>query len=87
MIITFVSLAINTVIFLLIFNWSYLQKRRTDPQHPPKPIAQSLLFPIGLAIAFTLLVDAYRGIMYYQLMMFLLVTVVLVWKFYGSKPS
>ncbi|HRY13101.1 MAG TPA: hypothetical protein P5309_05980 [Syntrophomonadaceae bacterium] len=78
-------MAINSIIFLLIFNWSYIQKRRVDPNYPPKPIAQSILFPLGLAVAFTMLVDAYRGVMYYQLIMFLLVAALLFWMFYGKK--
>ncbi len=84
MIITLVSLTINIILFLLIFNWSYLQQRRMNPYYPPKPIAQSILFPVGLAVAFTLLVDAYRGIMYYQLIMFLMVAALLFWKLYGT---
>ena len=81
----FLSMLINTCVFLLLFNWSYLNKRKTNPNHPPKPVAQSLLFPIALAVVFTLLVDSYRGIMYYQLILFLLVGGFLFWIFYIKK--
>jgi hypothetical protein len=70
---------------LLLFNWSYFQKKRRDPSYPDKPIAQSILFPVALAIAFTFLVDAYRGIMYYQMILFLIVAAVLFWKIYLKK--
>ena len=83
--ITFFSLAFNTLIFLLIFNWSYLQKKRLNPDIQAKPLAQSVFFPVGLAIAFTLLVDAYKGILYYQIMLFLIVAALLFWKIYGWK--
>ncbi|MCX5780638.1 MAG: hypothetical protein NTV45_07460, partial [Firmicutes bacterium] len=71
--ITFISLAINIVVFLLLFNWSYLQKKRLNPAYPNKPVAQSILFPVGLSVAYTLLVDAYKGIFYYQMVLFLVV--------------
>ena len=87
MIITFVSMAINTLAFLLVFNWSYIQKRRHDPDYPPKPIAQSIIFPVGLGIAYTILVDAYKGIIYYQMILFLVVAGVLFWKLYGFKNN
>jgi hypothetical protein len=85
LIITLVSLVVNTMAFLLVFNWSYIQKRRVDPDYPPKPIAQSILFPVGLGIAYTILVDAYKGIIYYQFLLFLIVAVVLFWAIYGNK--
>ncbi|NLN86325.1 MAG: hypothetical protein GX133_01765 [Syntrophomonadaceae bacterium] len=62
-----------------------MQKKRNDPHHPTKPIAQSILFPVGLAVAFTLLVDAYRGIVYYQLIMFSVVAALLFWMLYIKK--
>lgn len=85
MIITFVSMAVNTLVFILVFNWSYIQKRRLDPNHPRKPLAQSIVFPVSLGIAYTILVDAYKGILYYQLILFLVVAAVLFWKLYGFK--
>lgn len=87
MIITIVSMAVNTLIFLMVFNWSYIQKRRLDPNYPPKPLAQSVFFPVSLGIAYTILVDAYKGILYYQLILFLVVAVVLFWKLYGFKNN
>lgn len=74
------------MIFLLIFNWSYVQKKRQDPSYPDRPLAQSLLFPLALAGAYTLLIDAYKGIFYYQFIIFLVVAGVLYWKiFYGTN--
>jgi len=80
-------MAVNTLIFLMVFNWSYIQKRRLDPNYPPKPLAQSVFFPVSLGIAYTILVDAYKGILYYQLILFLVVAVVLFWKLYGFKNN
>lgn len=85
--VTILSLIINTVVFLLLFNWSYLQKKRLNPAYPSKPVAQSILFPVGLGIAYTLLVDAYKGLFYYQLILFLIVAAVLFWKLYGSDKN
>lgn len=87
MTITLISLVINTMAFLLVFNWSYIQKKRVDPNYPSKPIAKSVLFPVGLGIAFTILVDAYKGIIYYQFLLFLAVAAVLFWVIYGNKPK
>jgi len=79
---------INILIFLLIFNWSYIQKKRLDPSYPNKPITSSLLFPAALAVAYTLLVDAYKGVIYYQLILFLVVAAVLYWKLvYGARDQ
>jgi hypothetical protein len=83
--ITFVSLAINSVAFLLLFNWSYLQKKRKCPAYPAKPIAQSIVFPVALGIAYTLLIDAYKGIFYYQFILFMVVALILFWKLYGGR--
>jgi ABC-type xylose transport system permease subunit len=83
----FVSMAINIVIFLLIFNWSYLSNRRNNPDYPAKPVSQAIVFPLALAVIFTLLVDAYRGIMYYQLIMFLVAGLILFGVFYLNKKK
>jgi hypothetical protein len=77
---TLISLVINVLVFLLLFNWSYIKNRREKPDFPPKPISRSLLFPISLGIAYTFLIDMYKGIFYYQLFLFLIVAVVLFWK-------
>ena len=84
---TLISLAINIFVFLLLFNWSYIQNRRKNPDYPPKPMSRSLMFPVSLGIAYTLLVDMYKGIFYYQLFLFLIVAAVLFWKLYGSNKK
>lgn len=84
---TFISLALNILVFFLLFNWSYLQKRRTYPDYPQKPLTQFIVFPMLLGIAYTVLVDAYKGIFYYQMILFLVVAGVLFWKLFGFKKN
>jgi len=81
------SFLLNTLVFILLFNWSYIQKRRVNPDCPRKPIARSLIFPVALGIAYTLLVDMYKGIFFYQLFLFLIVGLVLFWKLYTPKKN
>jgi uncharacterized protein YqhQ len=66
-----ISLIINTLIFFLISNWSYLQKKKADPNYPDRPFTKVVLFPLALGIVFTLIVDAFKGIIVYQLILFL----------------
>ncbi len=84
---TIISLIINILLFILLLNWSYIEKRRKNPDYPIKPITQSIVFPVSLGIAYTFLVDAYKGIIYYQLILFLLVAGVLFWKLHGTKKN
>lgn len=84
---TFVSLAINTLIFFVVLNLSYLKKKREDPDYPDKTFAKLFLFPLALGIVFTLIVDVFKGVMFYQLFIFLLAALLLYWIFYvmGKK--
>ncbi len=77
-----ISLIINTVIFFLITNWSYLQKKKADPDYPTRSLTKVILFPLALGIVFTLIVDAFKGVMIYQLILFLLAAVLLYWIFF-----
>lgn len=77
-----ISLIINTVLFFLISNWSYLQKKKADPDYPDRPLTKVILFPLALGIVFTLIVDAFKGIMVYQLILFLVAAVLLYWIFF-----
>lgn len=78
----FVSLIINTVIFFLITNWSYLQKKKSDPNYPNRSLTKMILFPLALGIVFTLIVDAFKGVMIYQLVLFVVAAVLLYWIFF-----
>lgn len=77
-----ISLVINTLLFFLVLNYSYLANKRKDPDYPDKPLARLLLFPLCLGIVFTILVDAFKGIMFYQLILFVLAAILLYWIFY-----
>jgi uncharacterized protein YqhQ len=77
-----ISLLINTVIFFLITNWSYLQKKKADPDYPNRPLTRVILFPLALGIVFTLIVDAFKGVIIYQLILFLVAALLLYWIFF-----
>jgi hypothetical protein len=77
-----VSLLINTMLFFMILNLGYIRRRRHNPDMPPKPFHQLYLFPLALGIVFTLIVDSFRGIVLYQMMIFLAVTLLLYWVFF-----
>jgi len=79
---TFVSLLINMVIFFLLFNIGYIRNKRLNPGYPDKPVTQAFLFPLALAVAFTLLFDVFKGLFIYQLLIFAVVAGILYWLFY-----
>ncbi|MGR6835863.1 hypothetical protein [Syntrophomonas erecta] len=76
------SLAINTLLFFIVLNLSYIKKKMADPEYPDKPFTQLVLFPLSLGIVFTLIVDVFKGIMFYQLIIFILVAIFLYWIFF-----
>ncbi|MEN6460628.1 MAG: hypothetical protein ABFC94_04560 [Syntrophomonas sp.] len=78
----FFSLLLNTIIFFVVLNLSYFKKKRNDPDYPDKPFTQSVLFPLCLGIVFTLIVDAFKGIMIYQIILFMVAAILLYWIFY-----
>lgn len=80
-----VSLIVNTLIFFAVLNCSYILKKRRDPDYPDKPLGQLLLFPISLGIIFTVLVDAFKGVIFYQLVLFAVAAVLLYWIFYIAR--
>lgn len=77
-----VSLIINSLIFFLVLNLNYLRRKRTDPGHPDKPFSKLVLFPLALGTVFTLIVDGFKGIVVYQLLIFALAALLLYWIFY-----
>jgi Flp pilus assembly protein TadB len=81
------SLILNTAIFFLVLNFSYIKKKRENPAYPDKPVSQLILFPLALGVVFTLIVDVFRGFMLYQLLIFLLAALLLYWIFYVLKKS
>jgi Flp pilus assembly protein TadB len=83
----FFSLILNTAIFFIVLNFSYIKKKRENPAYPDKPVSQLILFPLALGVVFTLIVDVFRGFMLYQLLIFLLAALLLYWIFYVLKKS
>jgi hypothetical protein len=79
---TFLSFVINTGIFFLLLNSSYFSKKRVDPDYPDKPFNKLVLFPLALGVVFTLIVDSFRGVMIYQLILFIIVMLLLYCIFY-----
>lgn len=78
----FFSLIINTLVFFLVLNGSYLKRKKDDPAYPDRPLTKLVLFPLALGIVFTLIVDGFKGIMVYQLIVFLVAALLLYWIFY-----
>jgi hypothetical protein len=77
-----VSLIINSAIFFLLLNFSYLQKKRQNPQYPNKPLSKFILFPLSLGIVFTIILDVFRGIIMYQMILFFVAAFLLYCFFY-----
>ncbi len=80
------SLIINVALFFLIFNLGYLKNKKANPNYPNKPFAQLVVFPLILGILFTLIVDVFKGIVFYQLIIFVIVAIILYFVFYKMKP-
>ncbi|MGE5390342.1 MAG: hypothetical protein ACM3PE_04685 [Deltaproteobacteria bacterium] len=76
------SLGINIVIFFLLVNLHYFNRKRQDPNYPKKSLTKMIIFPVMLGIAFTALFDIMKGFMFYQLLIFGLVAGFLYWLFY-----
>lgn len=79
------SLFLNSLIFFLVLNWSYLRGKRVNPDYPDKPVSKLVFFPLALGIVFTLIVDLFKGIMIYQLIFFVIAAILLYWIFYVLK--
>ncbi len=78
----FLSLLLNTLLFFVVLNISYLRQKRRDPNYPDKPFSKLVLFPLALGIVFTLVVDMFKGIFIYQMLLFGLAALFLYWIFY-----
>jgi hypothetical protein len=78
----FLSLILNTLLFFIVLNISYLRNKRQDPDYPDKPFNKLVLFPLALGIVFTLIVDMFKGIFIYQMLLFGLAALFLYWIFY-----
>jgi len=83
----FLSLVLNTVLFMVIFNISYWRKKRDNPDYPSKSFGKMILFPLSLGIVFTLIIDVFKGIFIYQMLIFVLAALVLYWFFYVIIPK
>jgi uncharacterized membrane protein YagU involved in acid resistance len=68
---------------------SYFRQKRLNPDFPDKPFSQLVLFPLALGLVFTLIIDMFKGIFIYQLLLFGLAVLLLYWIFYvlGKKPD
>ncbi|QGT99280.1 hypothetical protein SYNTR_0687 [Candidatus Syntrophocurvum alkaliphilum] len=75
------SFLVYSIIFLTIFNYSYLKEKKENPNIPKKPISKAFWFPVSLALAFTIIVDAMKFFFIFNIIIFLVVGVVLYWLF------
>lgn len=82
----FLSLLVNTLLFFIIFNLSYIKQKKADPHYPDKPFSKLVLFPLALGIIFTLIVDVFKGIFIYQIIIFIIAALLLYWIFYILLP-
>lgn len=76
------SLILNTLLFFVILNISYWRQKKNNPDYPDKPFRKLVLFPLALGIVFTLIIDIFKGIFIYQMLLFGLAALVLYWIFY-----
>ena len=85
----FLSLILNTLLFFIVLNISYLRQKRQNPDFPDKPFSKLVLFPLALGIVFTLIIDMFKGIFIYQMLLFGVAALFLYWIFYvlSKKPD
>lgn len=79
------SWLLNVALFFGVLNLSYIKNKRKDPDYPDKPFSKLVLFPVALGTVFTLIVDAFRGVIFYQLLLFVVAVILLYWIFYVLK--
>ncbi len=80
------SWVLNVALFFAILNLSYIKKKRNNNNYPDKPFSKLVLFPVALGTVFTLIVDAFKGVIFYQLILFIVAAILLYWIFYIFKP-
>ncbi|NLB87974.1 MAG: hypothetical protein GX790_01915 [Syntrophomonadaceae bacterium] len=80
------SWLLNVALFFALLNLSYFKNKRKNPDYPDKPFSKLVLFPVALGTVFTLIVDAFRGIIFYQFLLFVVAAILLYWIFYHLKP-
>ncbi|HPF44256.1 MAG TPA: hypothetical protein PKV15_06110 [Syntrophomonadaceae bacterium] len=78
----YLSLAINCLLFFVLLNLSYIKNRRADPDYPEKPFSKLVVFPLTLGILFTILMDVMKGLMFYQILIFIFSAALLYLFFY-----
>lgn len=75
-----ISLIINILVFLLLFNLSWLIEKRKNSELPPPPVSKSILMPVMLGLALTIL-DTMRIQFAMQLGILLVLAGLLYWAF------
>lgn len=83
----FISFFLNCYLFFMLFNLSYFRQRKEDPYYPEKPLSKLLFVPTFIAIVFTLLLDVMKGMMIYNVLLFVIIAAVIYLIFYvfGGK--
>ena len=76
----FLSFVINALIFLLVFNLGFSDKKKKN--HQTRSLSKTLFFPLALAVAFTLLIDIFKGLFVLQILLFLMVAALLYYIFF-----
>jgi hypothetical protein len=79
----FLSPIIYSVVFFLLLNWSYIKKKRKDPDYPDRPFSQLVVFPVILGLAFFLVARLFRLVS----LIFLILALLLYWAFFVAKKK
>ena len=78
----YLSLAFNCILFFLLLNINYIRERRANPNYPDKPFSKLVVFPLVLGIVFTVILDVMKGLMFFQIILFIFVALLLYLIFY-----
>lgn len=81
------SLILNSLLFFLLLNWSYLGERRRNPNTPERPLSLLVAYPLVLGVIFTLIGRLFKTLFIYQTLIFLIVAVLIYWVFFKSKKN
>lgn len=81
------SLIFNSLLFFLLFNWSYLGERRRNPNTPERPLSFLVGYPLVLGVIFTLIGRLFKTLFIYQTLIFIIVAVLIYWVFFKSKKN
>lgn len=81
-----ISWFLNVLLFLVVLNISYIKNKHHNNNYPDKAFSKLIIFPLALGTVFTIIVDVFKGFVFYQLILFIIAAILLYWVFYFYKP-